>query len=124
MPKDFEIFQPMTNLKHFEQMTDIYGVPCDVQHVRSFRNGLEMGVGYPLREIRQTARWFVYDRHSAADRWHMHCGPYASFEQGVDWIKGIRESRGVAACSNCGGSGSLPDMSCCPNCGGGGKVFR
>lgn len=104
-----------------EQMTDIYDVPCDVQHVRTFRNGREMGVGYPLREV---GSWFVYDRDSAANKWHMHCGPYSSFEQGVDWIKDIRGRRDLEACSHCVGSGSLPDMSCCPTCGGGGKVLR
>lgn len=103
------------------QMTDIYGVSCDVQHVRTFRNGREMGVGYPLREV---GRWFVYDRESATERWHMHCGPYATFNQGAEWIKGIRDRRGLEACANCGGSGSLSDMSCCPICGGGGKELR
>ncbi len=28
----------------------------------------------------------------------------------------------VRPCPPCGGSGSLPDMTCCPLCGGGGKV--
>ncbi len=106
-----------------KQMTDIYGVPCNVQHVRTFRNKREMGVGYPLREA---GRWFVYDRDSDVERWHMHCGPYSSFEQGVEWIGGIREEprRQLEACSNCGGSGSLQNMRCCSVCGGGGKVLR
>ena len=104
-----------------EQMTDIDDVPCDVQHVRTFRNKREMGVGYPLREV---GRWFVYDRDSATERWHMHCGPYSSFEQGADWIKGIRDKRDLEACLFCGGSGSLLDMSCCSICGGGGQVLR
>ena len=30
--------------------------------------------------------------------------------------------RGKTLCGECGGSGSLPDMSCCPLCGGGGVV--
>jgi hypothetical protein len=104
-----------------EQMTDIYGVPCDVSHVRTFRNKREMGVGYPLRDV---GRWFVYDRDASSDRWHMHCGPYSTFEQGVDWIKGIRDGRNIEACLDCGGSGSLKDMTCCPTCGGGGKEYR
>lgn len=121
MPKDFEIFQPMTNLKHFEQMTDIDGVPCDVHSVRAFRDGRELGAGYDLRN---PATWFVYDRGMADAKWHKHCGPYSTFEQAKDWIHGIRERRHIEACSHCGGSGSLADMSCCPNCGGGGKVLR
>ena len=35
----------------------------------------------------------------------------------------MSEPRAIEACSNCGGSGSLLDMSCCPICGGGGKVM-
>ena len=69
-------------------MTDIYGMPCIVQRVRTFRNKREMGVGYPLRQL---GTWFVYDRDSPADKWRMHCGPYASFEQGKAWIKTIRD---------------------------------
>lgn len=80
-------------MKH-EQMVDIYDVPCDVQYVRTFRNKREMGVGYPLREV---GTWFVYDRESATGRWHMHCGPYSSFEQGADWIKNIRDNRSLDA---------------------------
>jgi hypothetical protein len=34
----------------------------------------------------------------------------------------VRAGSGIEACSDCGGSGSLSDMSCCPTCGGGGKV--
>jgi hypothetical protein len=92
MPKNPEIFQPMTNLKSFVQMTDRYGVPCDVQHVRTFKDGSEMGVGYSLRDV---GTWFVYDRNSAAMKWHKHCGPYSSFEQGAEWIRAIRGGSGV-----------------------------
>jgi hypothetical protein len=110
----------LKNLKH-EQMTDFYGVPCDVQHVRTFRNKREMGVGYPLSKA---GTWFVYDRDSADDLWHMHCGPYSTFDQGEYWINSIRDdSRAIEPCSNCHGTGSMPDMSCCPKCGGGGKVL-
>lgn len=71
-----------------EQMIDIYGVPCDVQHVRTFQSGSEWGAGYDLRD---PSTWFVYDRTGKAERWHMHCGPYSTMEQAVDWINGIRE---------------------------------
>jgi hypothetical protein len=118
-PMDRE--EPMTNPKRVEQMTDVYDVPCDVHHVRTFRTGREMGVGYPLRQV---GTWFVYDRGSATDRWHMHCGPYSSFDQAAAWIHDIRDRPDIVACSNCGGSGSLPDMTCCRICGGGGKVLR
>jgi hypothetical protein len=105
----------------FEQMTDIYGVPCDVQHVRTFRNKREMGGGYDSRE---PAAWFVYDRENASAKWHKHCGPYSSFDQTKDWINSINDRREVQPCSDCGGSGSLPDMTCCRTCGGGGRVLR
>lgn len=121
MPKDYEVLQPMTNLKGFEQMADVYGVACDVHTVRTFRDGREMGSGYDLRE---PAAWFVYDREDATAKWHKHCGPYSTFEQAKDWINGIRDRRELTACAKCGGSGSLPDMRCCPTCGGGGKVLR
>ena len=91
MPENPEIFQPMTNLKHFEQMVDIYGVPCDVHEIRKFRDGRRMGVGYDLRE---PATFFVYDREAETTGnavWHKHCGPYSTFEQAKDWIKQIRE---------------------------------
>jgi hypothetical protein len=91
MPENFEIFQPMTNLK-FEQMVDVYGVPCDVQEIRTFRDGRRLGVGYALCDL---GTWFVYDSEhdptAANGRWHQHCGPYSTFEQAKDWIQGIRE---------------------------------
>lgn len=90
MPKNPEIFQPMTNLKSFEQMTDIYGVPCDVQEVRRFRDGRLLGAGYDLGN---PATWFVYDRESLAVKWHKHCGPYSTFEQAKQWCLDIREVR-------------------------------
>jgi hypothetical protein len=111
----------MSQSQPVEQMTDIYGVACDVHLVRTFRNKRQMGAGYPLRQV---GTWFVYDRDSASEQWHMHCGPYSSFEQAADWIKGIRDRREIEACSNCGGSGGLLDMTCCPICGGGGQVLR
>ena len=79
----------MKNLKPFEQMTDIYGVACDIHTVRAFRDGRELGAGY---ELRDPATWFVYDRESTDAKWHMHCGPYSTFEQAVDWIRAIREA--------------------------------
>ena len=91
MPENPEIFRPMTNLKPVEQMVDIYGVACDVHLVRTFRDGRSMGVGYVLD---RPSSWFVYDREAGKTGngvWHMHCGPYSTFEQGVDWIQGIRE---------------------------------
>jgi hypothetical protein len=85
MPENPEIFQPITNLK---QMTDIYGVAIDVHPVRTFRDGRSLGVGYDLTA---PAAFFVYDRENGAAKWHKHCGPYSTFEQGKDWINGIRE---------------------------------
>ena len=79
----------MTNLK-FEQMTDIYGVACDVQTVRTFRDGRELGAGYDLTD---PATWFVYDRKNTEAKWHKHCGPYSTFEQAKRWIRDIRETR-------------------------------
>ena len=77
-----------------EQMVDIYGVPCDVHSVRKFKNGFQMGAGYDLG---RPSEWFVYDAESdptsANGRWHKHCGPYSTFEQAKDWIRGIREER-------------------------------
>ena len=70
------------------QMTDVYGVACDVHLVRMFRNGRQMGVGYDLGA---PTTWFVYDRDLAVDRWHKHCGPYSTFEQAKGWIKDIRD---------------------------------
>ena len=74
-----------------EQMVDVYGVPCDVHSIRTFRDGSQLGAGYDLRK---PATWFVYDAESdptaANGRWHKHCGPYSTFEQAVDWIKAIR----------------------------------
>jgi hypothetical protein len=88
MPENPEIFQPMINLKHFQQMTDIYGVAIDVHLVRTFKNGFALGGGYDLSD---PVTWFVYDRESADAKWHKHCGPYSTFEQAKDWINGIRE---------------------------------
>lgn len=73
-----------------EQMTDIYGIACDVHLVRTFLSKRQMGVGYDLR---QPAAFFVYDRDSASDKWHKHCGPYSDFDQAADWIRGIRDTR-------------------------------
>ena len=88
MPQNPELFQPMTNLKAFEQMTDIYGVAIDVHPVRTFRDGKQLGAGYDLL---QPSSWFVYDRDSTAAKWHKHYGPYSALEQAADWIRGIRE---------------------------------
>jgi hypothetical protein len=90
MPDNYEVFQPMTNLKQVEQMTDVYGVACDVHAVRSFRNGREMGAGY---ELGAPSTWFVYDRENQTAKWHKHCGPYSTFDQASDWIKGIRDDK-------------------------------
>lgn len=70
------------------QMTDCYGVACDVHPVRTFHDGHELGAGYDLSD---PSRWFVYDRESAEAKWCKHCGPYSVFEQAKDWINGIRE---------------------------------
>lgn len=78
----------MTDQKTFEQMTDIYGVACDVHTVRAFRDGRELGAGYDLGH---PSTWFVYDRESPAAKWHKHCGPYSTFHQAADWINDIRE---------------------------------
>lgn len=71
-----------------QQMTDPYGVAIDVQLVRTFGTGAQLGGGYDLRD---PATWFVYDRANADSRWHKHCGPMSTFEQTKDWIDGIRE---------------------------------
>jgi hypothetical protein len=74
------------------QMTDIYGVACDVHLVRTFQTGWQLGAGYDLRD---PSTWFVYDRQRPdVERnatWHKHCGPYSTFEQAKTWIKDIRE---------------------------------
>lgn len=38
--------------------------------------------------------YFVYDRATDDPRatWHLHCGPYSTFEQARDWILNIRET--------------------------------
>lgn len=65
--------------------TDIYGKPCDVKPVRMFRaTNMEMGVGF-----HETA-FFVYDRE-VGDKWHLHCGPYRTREEGEWWINQIHE---------------------------------
>jgi hypothetical protein len=71
-----------------EQMTDIYGVACDVHLVRTFRDKRQLGVGY---ELRVPSAWFVYDRENHDSKWHKHCGPYSTFEQAKEWILNIRE---------------------------------
>ena len=78
-----------------------------------------LGVG------RDDGSFYVYDRPFGASSldWHMHCGPYATFDDAADWIRAIQEGRTgsrFTKCSQCGGSGSLPDMTCCATCGGGG----
>lgn len=90
MPENPEIFQPMTNLKQFEQMTDVYGVAIDVQLVRTFPDGRGLGVGYDLGS---PGTWFVYDRENPSAKWHKHCGPYLTYGQAKDWSNRIRESR-------------------------------
>ena len=73
-----------------ESNVDIYGVPCDVFHVRTFRDGWQLGAGCDV-----TGDWstfFVYDREDASSKWHRHCGPYSTFDQARDWILGIREA--------------------------------
>lgn len=73
-----------------EQMTDIYGVPCDVHTVRQWTDGRQLGAGYVLSA---PSTWFVYDRVSSVDKWHMHCGPYSTFHEAKDWIDNIQEAR-------------------------------
>lgn len=76
-----------------EQMVDIYGVACDVHPVKTFAaTQKELGAGY---ELRKPSTWFVYDRDAGATgngTWHMHCGPYSTFDQAKDWILAIRET--------------------------------
>lgn len=36
--------------------------------------------------------WFVYDRDFDAQGWHLHCGPYSTFDQARDWILAIQET--------------------------------
>lgn len=62
--------------------------------VRSFRHTkMDLGIG------RDDGSFYVYDRrHVAASfDWHMHCGPYSTFQQAVDWIRAIREIIDVEA---------------------------
>ena len=76
-----------------EQMVDVYGVPCDVQLVRTFRDGRQLGAGYDLSH---PATWFVYDREAgrlANGQWHKHCGPMSTFEEARDWCRAVREER-------------------------------
>ena len=86
--KSLDSVAEMNMPETFEQMTDVYGVACDVHLVRTFRDGRAMGAGYDLRE---PATWFVYDRENATAKWHKHCGPMSTFEQACDWIREIRE---------------------------------
>lgn len=90
MPENYEVFQPMTNLKHVEQMTDIDGG----RHRRASCSAMDdwRPTWRRLRSVEATSTWFVYDRASDVDKWHKHCGPYSTFEQAKDWIKGIREA--------------------------------
>lgn len=79
------------NQSNEQQMVDVYGEPCDVHSVRTFRDGCQLGAGYA---IRRPSSWFVYDCEAGATGngvWHMHCGPYLTFEDARDWILGIRE---------------------------------
>ncbi len=66
-------------------MLDEIGVVF-VRHLEATRTSL--GVG------RDDDSYYVYDREDgkSAFDWHMHCGPYSTFEQAVDWIRAIRES--------------------------------
>lgn len=38
--------------------------------------------------------YFVYDRDlgESSATWHLHCGPYSTFEAARDWILAIRET--------------------------------
>jgi hypothetical protein len=91
-----------------------------VEFVKWFpETNMEMGFGYD-----RTA-WFVYCRYHGESEWDTHCGPYSTSEHAREWILAIRETKSplkVRTCPPCGGSGSLPNMTCCPLCGGGGKV--
>lgn len=65
---------------------DIYGVECIVEHERTFDStGRHLGVGHPVGN----PSWFVYDA-LPSEPWHMHCGPYSTREQAVEWIAAIR----------------------------------
>ena len=72
-----------------QQMTDIYGVPCDVHEVRRFSNDRRLGAGYDLRD---PATWFVYDRESAEAKWHKHCGyTRISFIEREPFLEAVKE---------------------------------
>lgn len=76
--------RPYQQKSRVVEMLDEIGV---VQ-VRSFpRTKMMLGVG------RDDGSYYVYDRPFAASGWdwHMHCGPYATFQQAADWIRDIRE---------------------------------
>lgn len=58
------------------------------QLVRTFRNGRQLGVGYSTNP---PPAFFVFDRDRDGDPWHMHCGPYGTFDEGKWWIESIRD---------------------------------
>lgn len=61
-----------------------------VVKVRDFKTTkVSMGVG------RDDGSFYVYDRPFGAPSfaWHMHCGPYSTFEQAAWWIREIREEK-------------------------------
>lgn len=60
-----------------------------VEFVRRFKNGWSCGVGLGART--DCVEWFVFDRTDDAAPWRMHCGPYATPEEGKWWISQIRE---------------------------------
>ena len=72
-------------------VTDLYGEACDVQAVRTFRDGRQLGAGYDFRD---PETWFVYDREIPPTRWHKHCGPFSTIEQAKGWILAIHEDEG------------------------------
>lgn len=58
--------------------------------VRRFKDTKQsLGVG------REGGSYYVYDQPCGASTvdWHMHCGPYATFDQARDWILEIREDK-------------------------------
>lgn len=61
-----------------------------VVEVRKFKSTqMTLGVG------RDDGIYYVYDRpfSASAFNWHMHCGPYSTFDQAADWIRDIREDK-------------------------------
>lgn len=56
--------------------------------VRRFKSTkMDLGVGC------DDGSYYVYDRPfgASAFAWHMHCGPYSTYDEARDWIREVRE---------------------------------